>query len=82
MVQFIYKDEEELCVSTTGCGCCSRELRIDDDTSTDDRQVIRDEIIDELKDNLKVLVKACDILGIDIEELGDVTISNNNRKNQ
>jgi len=69
MVQSIYKNEEELCVRTTGCSCCSHELVINEETSTDDRQVIRDEIIDELKDNLQVLENACDILGIDIEEL-------------
>ena len=69
MIAGIYKEGNDIEARTTGCSCCSYEFVINEETSTDERQVIRDEILDELKDNLRVLENACDILGIDIDEL-------------
>jgi hypothetical protein len=42
---------------TDGCGCCSS--RIDN----------REELIDELKKNYKLIVESCDLLGITFDDL-------------
>jgi hypothetical protein len=48
---------------TTGCGCCSGELLVENE---------RDEIITELKRNLKVVEDGCRILGISLNELKEM----------
>lgn len=61
MINYIYEDSDDgLVAVTTGCGCCSTNINIKDD---------KQEFIDELKLNLKVLDSACKTLGISIDEL-------------
>lgn len=56
MIVAIYEGDKE--AQTEGCGCCSRHLSFDED---------RDEIIGELKENIKIVKEACEILDIDFE---------------
>lgn len=61
MINYIRIDDEDKAVAvTTGCGCCSTEISV---------EVDRDEVISELKLNLKVLEDTCKVLGITIDEL-------------
>ena len=69
MIQHIYKDEDEIDARTTGCSCCSNELRINGEMDDDEKQEIKVEMLNELGDNLRVLDEACSILGITIDEL-------------
>jgi hypothetical protein len=55
--------EDKKVARTTGCGCCSIELLVEDE---------RDEIITELKRNLKVVESGCKILGISLDELKEL----------
>ena len=54
-----YVDSEEQRFRTTGCGCCSQDLYLEDD---------RDKILEQLKKNVKVLKEACEVLGVDFLE--------------
>mgnify|MGYP003138724668 CR=1 FL=1 len=65
----IYKKGKIIEARSTGCNRCSHEWVIDEETSTNNRQVIMDEILDELKENLNGLKHACDVLGIDMDTL-------------
>jgi hypothetical protein len=61
MIVNCYKDEEGIkTFRTTGCGCCSIELR--------DNEEDRDDIIDYLKSNVSVIYEACELLDIDADE--------------
>jgi hypothetical protein len=62
MISGWYKNSSgELIATTTGCGCCSGEYYIETD---------KEEILAELKRNIKVLEQSCINLGYEnIEEL-------------
>lgn len=61
MINYIRIDDEDKAIAvTTGCGCCSTEISVEDE---------RDEVINELKYNLRVLEQSCKVLGITIDEL-------------
>jgi hypothetical protein len=55
--------EDKKVARTTGCGCCSTELLVEDE---------RDEIITELKRNLRMVEEGCRILGISLNELKEM----------
>lgn len=63
MINYIYEREEnEIVAITTGCGCCAVEIPIEQ----------REEIIDHLKYNVKVIEDACKFLGITFDELKEL----------
>jgi len=57
MIVCIYNPEN---FQTNGCGCCSSTLSLPED---------REEIIEQLKRNIRVAKEGCEILGITLEEL-------------
>ena len=61
MIVSVYKeDDKKFSFTTAGCGCCSESLTVDNQG--------REEIIKELKNNVKVLREACRALKIDYLE--------------
>ncbi len=62
MINYIYERENEVVAITTGCGCCSTEIPLEQ----------REEIIDELKYNIRVIEDACKFLGITFDELKEL----------
>ena len=57
MIQTVYSNGT---VQTTGCGCCSSILSLEQDA---------EKIISHIKDNLQVAKEACDAVGISLIEL-------------
>lgn len=67
MINYIHETEDEGVVAvTTGCGCCSTNIYLDQSGA-------RQEMIDELKYNVKVIEDACKFLGITFDELKELT---------
>ncbi len=60
MITNAWKDDEDEAVFTTsGCGCCSETLYASNS---------RKEIIAQLKRNIGVVKRSCELLGIDYKE--------------
>jgi hypothetical protein len=63
----MYENEEnEVVAVTTGCGCCSTNIYLNNGSEA------RQEVIDELKYNVKVIEDACKFLGITFDELKEL----------
>jgi len=61
MITSVWKDNEDndVVFTTSGCGCCSDTLYASNS---------REEIITELKNNIRVVKRSCELLGIDYKE--------------
>lgn len=68
MIVSIYKDENEVYARTEGCGCCSIDI-------TDKKEMIQ-----ELKQNIKVILETCEVLGLDFDAVLKEYRENDNQK--
>jgi hypothetical protein len=60
MIVSVWKEDNDVQCTTNGCGCCSVNLYGKSD---------RGEIIDEIKQNIKVAKEVCKLMKIDFNSL-------------